>query len=91
MPLLSGGDGPTLPPRLRTRRIPHGRADLGCHVRRRVDVGGFVRQGGFGSIRAPQGGLWVDLCADCLEVTAEMPIFAARIGLTSPDRLTIYG
>ena len=56
----------------------------------RVDAGGFVRSGGFGLIRAPQGGLWVDFCADCLEVSEFVPIFASRIGLTSPERLTTY-
>lgn len=91
MPLLSGGDGPTLPPRLMARRIPHGRAELGCFVRRRVDAGGFVRSGGFGLIRVPQGGLWVDLRADCLEVTAEIAIFASQSRQTSPGRITNYG
>lgn len=77
--------------RLMARRIPHGRVELGCFVRRRVDAGGLVRSGGFGLIRAPQGGLWVDFCADCLEISEVVPIFAPRIGLTSPERLTTYG
>lgn len=55
-----------------------------------MDAGGFVGQGGVGLIRAPQGGLWVDFCKDCLEVSAEMAIFAAQFGLTSPVCATTY-